>query len=608
VRRSLALSLVFFFLLQGCSAPEPRPNILLILLDDAGYGDIAGFAPDTTAPTPRLNQLANEGVRFTRFYADSTCQPARLSLMTGQQASRVATPPDFTGISPEVETLPEKLQQAGYQTFHIGKWHLGETTRLAWPSAQGFDHWFGFLNQFVLRGPDAQGKMKYRRPTYDNPWLQRDDAPPQQHNGHLEDLLADEVISTLRQQATGGQPWFINYWTFAPHNPAIASEIYLKQFPDTPEGRFQALLKQLDDNVARILQTLEETGQADNTLVIVLSDNGGTNEHAANNGAYAGVKGLYSEGGTRVPMIMYGPKHLPANRRYDNIATIYDLYPTLLSLAGVTVHNSDGVDLLPLVEQNKPRPPQPLFWEMATHATYQYSVLSADGRWRLDDGRLFDMQNDPYAKTDIAASAQETYRALKQEFLAWRRDVHRVPLPVETLQGGKAFRVTGDSFRRSPGDGPFTFVTSITPIAGVTPQGVIAEQKNMWSMILQDDQRIRLRMHDQEMVSEPLMLQQCTPLVLSVYYSRSGIQPQKDVGVWFLWAGGKQVLLETRPKPSLFPESFLEPTYAGQAADGKNPLTATLGSPQFYNEFYFLNDPWLVERDPQWLAEGMCGK
>lgn len=590
-----------------------QPNILLILLDDAGYSDIAGFTPASTAPTPRLEQLADEGVRFTRFYADSTCQSARLSLLTGKQASRVAMPPDFVGISPEVETLPEKLQQAGYQTFHIGKWHLGETAKASWPSAQGFDHWFGFLNQFVLKGPDAQGNMRYRRPTYDDPWLQRDDAAPQQHRGHLENLLADEVVNTIRQQAGSKEPWFINYWTFAPHHPSTASDTYLKQFPDTPEGKFQALLKQLDDNVARVLQTLDESGQKDNTLVIVLSDNGGTNEMMANNGPYAGMKGVYSEGATRVPMIMRWPKHLSANTTYHGITTLYDLYPTLLSLAGVNAIESEGVDLLPLVQKNKPRPPQTLFWETATNVTYQYSVLSADGRWRLDDGRLFDLQNDPYAKTDVAASAQEVHRALKQEFLAWRRDVHRVPLsveklPLETLGNGKAFRVTGDSFRRTPGDGAFTFVTSITPLADVIPQGIIAEQKNMWSMTLQKDQRIRLRMHDQEMLSEPLTLHGCTPLVLSVYYSRSGIQPQQDVGVWFLWVNGKKVLLETRPKPLLFPEEFLQPTYVGQGADGTRSFTAALESPQFYNEFYYVNDPWQVERDPQWLADGMCGK
>lgn len=588
-------------------AHETKPNILLIVLDDAGYGDVAGFSPDSTAPTPHLKQLAEEGVRFTRFYADSTCQSARLSLLTGQQASRVITPPDFAGISPEVETLPEKLQQAGYKTFHIGKWHLGETTAMAWPSAQGFDHWFGFLSQFMLRGPDAQGNLHYRRPTYSNPWLQRDKESAQQYSGHLENILADEVVKTIRQQAGSKQPWFINYWTFAPHNPATAPDDYLKQFPDTPAGKYQALLKQLDDNIARVLTTLEEIDQRDNTLVIVLSDNGGTNEMTENNGAYDGIKGVYSEGATRVPMMMRWPGHLSANTNYSGISTLYDVYPTLMSLVGVSDFASDGVDLLPLVLENKPRPPQTLFWETATNFIYQYSVLSADGRWRLDDGHLFDLQNDPYAKTDVAGSEHKVYKDLKQQLLDWRREAHRVSLPIETLHEGKVFRVTGDSFRRSPGDGAFTFVTSITPAPDIAPLGVIAEQKDMWSMALQADQRIRLRMNDHEMLSAPLTLQHCTPLVLSVYYSRSGIQPQQDMGVWFLMVGDKPVLLESQSKPSFFPSSYLEPTWVGQAADGSHAFTGQLESPRFYNDFYYLNDPWKVERDPFWLAQEMCG-
>jgi len=128
-----------------------RPNILLIVLDDAGYGDIDGFG-NSQAPTPNLGKLGDEGVRFTRFYADATCRPPRVSLLTGKQTSKIAMAPDFSGISPEDDTLQKKLKQAGYTTHHIGKWHLGDTTRMSWPLAQGFDDWFGFLNQFVLHG------------------------------------------------------------------------------------------------------------------------------------------------------------------------------------------------------------------------------------------------------------------------------------------------------------------------------------------------------------------------------------------------------------------------------------------------------------------------
>ena len=373
------LAAVFLFVscvaLETSAKPlnkQPKPNILLIVLDDAGYGDIAGFASSQApTPTPTLKQLGDEGVRFTRFYADSTCRPARISLLTGQQASRVAMSPDFYGISPELETLPEKLQQAGYSTQLIGKWHLGDTTQLSSPSAQGFDHWFGFLSQFVLRGPNERGEIVPHRPTYTNPWLQTDDEAPQQYAGHLEDILADHVVENIRSLKKSAKPWFIQYALLSPHNPAHPADAYRQLFPDTKAGQYSALLKQMDDEIGRVLKTLEETQQADNTLVVVLSDNGGTNEFEANNGPFEGEKGLYSEGGTRTPMIIRWPKKMavPATR-YDGIAAIYDVYPTLLAAAGVDLAAAgakiDGVNLLPLVTQQQARPPQALFWEIGS--------------------------------------------------------------------------------------------------------------------------------------------------------------------------------------------------------------------------------------------------
>ena len=355
------------------------------MLDDAGYGDVDGFGRKT-ALTPNLKKMAEEGVRFTRHYADATCRPARLSLMTGKQASRVAMVPDFRGISPELEILPEKLKKVGYSTHHIGKWHLGDTTKQAWPSAQGFDSWQGFLNQFLLKGPSKRKKSPYRRPTYNNPWLQINDDEPKQFKGHLTDILADMVVKkiySLKEEpsAKTKQPWFINYWMLAPHNPAKPSNEYGKQFPETPSGQYQALLKQMDASIGRVFEALEKTGQAENTLVVVVSDNGGTNERTENNFPFSGKKGVFSEGSLRTPLLIRWPNVLPKGKSYDGISAIYDLYPTLLSAANV--HSSewmgdnkiDGVDLFPLLLNDKQRLPQSMFWEMGSPFVYLYSML-----------------------------------------------------------------------------------------------------------------------------------------------------------------------------------------------------------------------------------------
>lgn len=621
-RSTVWLAGVFLFIscvgMEAAAAPrnkQQKPNILLIVLDDAGYGDIAGFAA-SQAPTPTLKQLGDEGVRFTRFYADSTCRPARVSLMTGQQASRVAMSPDFHGISPEVETLPEKLQQAGYTTQLIGKWHLGDTTALSSPSAQGFDHWFGFLSQFVLRGPNEQGEMVPHRPTYTNPWLQTDDAAPQQYAGHLEDILADRVVENIVTLKKSAKPWFIQYALLSPHNPAHPAETYRKLFPNTKAGQYSALLKQMDDEIGRVLQALESTQQADNTLVVVLSDNGGTNEFEANNGPFEGEKGLYSEGGTRTPMIIRWPKKMavPATR-YEGIAAIYDIYPTLLAAAGVELAAGakiDGVNLLPLVSQRQARPAQSLFWEIGSDYNYNYSVLSADGRWRLDDERLYDLQNDPFAKNNIALKQRNKANELKQLFLGWRKDVHRLRLDTQVLHQASlpdSYKITGDSFRRSPGYGGFTLVTSVTPIDKQKPVGMIAEQKGMWAMEMTADSRIRIRMHDHEVLSKPLTLKPgCSPLVLSTYYYRSRLQPKLDHGVWLLTLDDKTVLEEKWPHPAVFPDAFLEPTYLGQDHQGEHRFTGRLESPSFYNDFFYAKDPWKVERNPQGLSATVCQK
>jgi arylsulfatase A-like enzyme len=605
------IALIPFDSAQGAVA---RPNILLIVLDDAGYGDIAGFA-DSRAPTPTLKQLGDEGVRFTRFYADATCRPPRVSLLTGKQTSKIAMSPDFSGISPEDDTLQKKLKQAGYTTHHIGKWHLGDTTQMSWPLAQGFDDWFGFLNQFVLRGPNDKGEIVPHRPTYNNPWLQTNNEAPKQYQGHLEDILADHVVEKIHSLKNSPSPWFINYWTLAPHNPAVPSDAYRKLFPPGKAGQYTALLKQLDDELARVFKALDETGQADNTIVVVLSDNGGTNEMENNNGPYSGEKAEYSEGGTRTPMIIRWPASMPdpalhSGRSYNGITAIYDLYPTLLSLADVTVSDTDGVNLLPLVVENKPRPPQALFWEVGTDLVYGYSVLDEQGQWRLDDNKLFNLTTDPYAERDVSALFPNKVTTLKQLFLDWRKQVHHLALNTEALhreQEPDTYKVTGDSFRRSPGYGGFTFVTSISPlVTGKPVTGVIAEQRGMWRMELTTDQRIRIHMGDHEAVTRPVTITACTPLVLSTYYLRSKLLPKSDHGVWVLTLNNEQIMEENWPLPAVFPDNFLEPTWVGQDNEGHPLLGASLESPQFYNEFYYRNDPWKVNRDPYWLTETFC--
>ena len=160
-----------------------KPNILLIMVDDMGFNDLAINNGNTGIDTPRLDQLARQGVRFTRHYASMVCSPARVSLLTGLFPERIF--PVGKGISPEIVTLPEKLQEEGYTTWHIGKWHIGDPQRESWPDRQGFDHWLGFLSQWRLVGTHKDGVLQYEEPTYENPWLESDTEPGRNHQGSL---------------------------------------------------------------------------------------------------------------------------------------------------------------------------------------------------------------------------------------------------------------------------------------------------------------------------------------------------------------------------------------------------------------------------------------
>lgn len=585
-----------------------RPNLMLIVLDDAGFSDVSGFGRDD-APTPNLEKLANEGVRFTRHYADATCRPARLALMTGKMASRVAMIPDFRGISPEVDTLPELLKQGGYSTHHIGKWHLGDTHPLSWPDAQGFDSWFGFLNQFLLRGPDESGEFSYRLPTYRNPWLQGSDLPPSQYNGHLTDILADAVVDKVQQLAGSEQPWFINYWLFAPHNPSVADRRFLKRHPDTDAGRYEALLEQMDEAVGRVISALEDTAQLENTLIVVLSDNGSTNKAMDSNAPYAGHKGLLFEGALRTPMIIRGPGHFLPGTSFDGIVAIQDVFPTLLQAAGLPVPGDlDGLALDNILVQGE-APRRDLFWDFGSVHLFNYGMLEAGGEWRLHHDDLLHLASEPSGATNVASQYPDKHTALKQQLVDWRDQAHRMSVEYQPLSDTGRAKVSGDSMRRTPGFGGFTLALEVVlPEAGPVTDEVLFTQPGQWSLVYTPGQRFRLELNGASYTSSRLGYQSgdCQRLVLSTYYLRSKLNQDIDKSLVTLWLDGRAIIDETAPDPALFDEDILEPTWVGQNPDGGQVFSGKLGEPYWFNEFFYRDDPWKVGRDLQRVENLLC--
>jgi arylsulfatase A-like enzyme len=284
------------------STDTARPNILLIVLDDLGYNDL-GANGNPNTPTPNLDDFARQGIRYTRNYVDSSCTATRVALLTGRSPAENGFRPGHLRLSDDTITIASTLRDAGYHTEHIGKWHVGDSDEKDAPNRVGFNHWFGFLTGANLRGPRPDPGI-YQHPTYLNPWLEGDDDPAMQYSGHLTDILTERAIDFIQTHSDDDQPWFLNLWYSAPHGPIQPSAFFKNLHPNTPEGRYYALIDQLDFNIGNLLRGLDEEGLSDNTMVVILSDNGGTNIATDNNSPFYGVKILYLEGGVRTPLLI----------------------------------------------------------------------------------------------------------------------------------------------------------------------------------------------------------------------------------------------------------------------------------------------------------------
>lgn len=555
------------------AAESPRQNVLLIVLDDAGYSDVAGFGRDD-APTTNLRALADQGVRFTRHYADSTCRPARFALLTGRETARVVQNPDFRGIPPELLTLPEALRAQGYRTLHLGKWHLGDSERNAWPDRQGFDHWFGYLNQFQLKGPDAHGQFT-KRPTYTNPYLQSDALPLQQYQGHLEDLISDQVLAAIEDGAKHPAPWFINWWLFAPHHPSTASPAWLKRFPDTPAGKYQALLAQADDNIGKAIARLRQTGQLDHTLIIVVSDNGGTNQMMNNNAPYAGIKGGFEEGSLRTPLLIRWPDQRHAGEQQAATVAIQDIFPTVMDSLGLPVPAGlDGQSVLPLLA-GQPLLPRRLTHEIVAPGAYDFSVLSEDGHWRLTHGALYDLQQHPQGDTDVAAAQPAQRQALLAAYWAWRNA--KLPVPLTTTREAVGWRVTGSPFLRAPGYGAYSAALGLLAPTG---SGTVLQQDGVWSLQWLPDRRLRVQVGSLTATSSPVPTVapgHCLPVVFTSYFSRSRLHEGKNAGRFQVYAAGRRVLEYVFDNPAEITGDLTAPTRVGTAG-----LPFSVGAPLLF--------------------------
>jgi arylsulfatase A-like enzyme len=400
--------------LHSADASAPmKPNIIFIMADDLGYGDVSIYG--STIQTPNIDQLAKDGLKFTDFHSNGpNCSPTRCAFMTGRYQNRAGIASLVganTGLAQDEFTLAEAMKSAGYATAMFGKWHLGELPKFN-PTMQGFDefkgHLTGRINYFThcAAGGDNQ-------PDWWN------GCEPLVEEGCSTTLIANHSIDFIRRSKS--EPFFLYVAFNAPHTPILDPETGEKSKTAETYGK---VVQDMDRNIGRIIATLKELGLNENTLVFFCSDNGAPHVAGASNGKLNGFKGSFWEGGHRVPGIAWWPGRIAAGKSTDQTAMIMDLMPTFMELAGTKLppaNRLDGVSLAALLLNNQPLAPRNLFWCAGSKTAMR------NGPWKLlvekKEIHLFDLNKDLFEKYDLAAQRPERVQSMKAELIRWVAEV-----------------------------------------------------------------------------------------------------------------------------------------------------------------------------------------
>ncbi len=470
----LAMILVAGFYRAHAACASQQPNIIILLADDLGYGEL-GCQGNPQIPTPHIDSIARNGIRFTQAYVTApNCSPSRAGFLTGKIPTRFGyefnpigarNEDPGTGLPPSETTLAELLHDVGYTTGLIGKWHLGGAADYH-PHRHGFDEFFGFLHEghYFVQPPwkgvttmlrrkalpgNATGRwtgnklvfsthMGHDEPDYDanNPIVRG--SQPVDEKAHLTDAFTREAVDFIGRHPD--KPFFLYLAYNAVHSPLQGADRYMKRFAhieDIHRRIFAAMLANLDDSVGAILKKVRAEKLEQRTLIVFFSDNGGpTRELTSSNAPLRGEKGSMYEGGLRVPFLMQWPGTLPSSRTDDRMIVSVDLFATAAHIAGAAQPKDiDGVNLMPYVTgQNQGAPHETFFWRQGPRTALRHRdwKLVGTGPDAKKKWELYNMARDLSEKTDLAEMEPARLAELKR---LWEGHNARMREPL--FGGGK---------------------------------------------------------------------------------------------------------------------------------------------------------------------------
>lgn len=425
MKRNIACA--FATLLMTIPSPAAsQPNIILIVADDLGYGDVS-YQGSTQIQTPHIDALAKAGARFTQGYVSApVCSPSRAGLLTGKMQVRFGydnnldddTPgfdPEFAGLNVKEKTVADRLKAAGYTTGIIGKWHLGARPQFH-PLTRGFDEFWGFLG----------GGHSYFPTTKDGqpePDIESNFTKPAPIT-YLTDDLGTEAVKFVQRHR--GHPFFLYLAFNAPHSPMHATKEDLEKFAfiqDKKRRTYCAMVHRLDQNVGRVVDAVAKAGLTTNTIIAFISDNGGpVDQNGSLNAPLNGQKGILLEGGVRVPFLMAWPGTIPGGLVFSNAVSSLDFTPTFLAAGGSPTRKADGLDgvnLLPYLRGEQSGPPHDtLLWR------FTISAAIREGDWKLvrTPDRLpilFNLADDVSEQKNVALENLERTRKMLRQLGWW---------------------------------------------------------------------------------------------------------------------------------------------------------------------------------------------